>query len=416
MVLFLWVIVLVTMAWSVDQTTGGNQAGVTSVTGESWLVHLNRPFSESSMGKTGHLGPPPPRPGEEAARPFPAFAISVTSQSVTLHGSDLYRLNCQGCHGESGQGAPPEINSVINPVRATSVRLVMERMKATGMDISQADAVNLAQQANVSLLRRLHNGGQNMPPFPHLSEAEIRSLVAYLKQLAGIPGAASQQVAVQESQIRIGEHIVKSTCHICHSATGADPEPQQIWDGAIPPLSALPTRKGQPDFIRKVTHGAPILMGTPPMLYRGRMPVFYYLSEQEAVDVYLYLTTSPLSAPEDKSTPMVLSKQNAALSGGPPALSSAGTKGIASSGPEALQASSEYTLRTIALLGGVALFVSLLLAGGLGFTIYEFKRLSAESDRRRIARANAYILSFPARQWALRSKVGREGNLGKIAR
>ena len=304
MVLFLWVIVLVTMASSADQTTSGNKAGVTSVTGESWLVHLNRPLSETSMGKTGHLGPPAPAPGEQATRSLPS-AISVTSQSVTLHGSDLYRMNCQGCHGESGQGTPPEINSVINPVRATSVRLVMERMKATGMDISQADAVKLAQQANVSLLQRLHNGGQNMPVSPHLTEAEIRSLVAYLKQLAGVPGATSEQVAVQESHLRIGEHIVKSTCHTCHSATGADPEPQQVWDGAIPPLSALPTRKSQPEFIRKVTHGAPIVMGTPPMLYRGRMPVFYYLSEQEAADVYLYLTNYPPSEP-DNSTTIVL--------------------------------------------------------------------------------------------------------------
>jgi len=416
-VLFLWVIVLATTAWSLDQTTGGNQAVVTSVTDESWLVHLNRPFSETSMGKTGHLGPPPPRPGEGAARWLPAPSISVTSQSVTLQGSDLYRLNCQGCHGESGEGAPPEINSVINPVRATSVTLVMERMKATGMDISRADAMKLAQQANVSLLQRLHNGGQNMPPFPHLTAAEIRSLVAYLKQLAGVPGAAAEQVAVRESSVRIGEHIVKSTCHTCHSATGAGPEPQQIWDGAIPPLSALPTRKTQPEFIRKVTHGAPILMGTPPMLYRGRMPVFYYLSEQEAADAYLYLTTYPPSEPEDKSTPIVLSKQNASSSGAPPAQSSAsGSKGIAGRGPEPLQASSKYTVRTVALLVGVALFVSLLLAGGMGFTIYEFKRLSAESERRKIARAKAYILGFPVRQQGLRSRVASEGNLGKIAR
>jgi mono/diheme cytochrome c family protein len=178
------------------------------------------------------------------------------------------------------------------------------------MDISQADVVKLA---HVSLLQRLHDGGQSMPAFPHLTEAEIRSLVAYLKQLAGVPGAASEQIAVQESPVRIGEHIVKSTCHTCHSATGADPEPHQIWDGAIPPLSALPTRKSQPEFIRKVTYGAPILMGTPPMLYRGRIPVFYYLSEQEAADVYLYLTTYPPSEPEGKSTSIALSKQNATL-------------------------------------------------------------------------------------------------------
>ena len=132
MALCLAVAMLVTRSLSLGQTAESKQASVTSVTGESWLVHLNRSFSETSMGKTGHLGPPAPGPGEEAARWLPASLISVRSQSVTLHGSDLYRLNCQGCHGESGQGAPPEINSVINPVWATSVRLVMERIRPLG--------------------------------------------------------------------------------------------------------------------------------------------------------------------------------------------------------------------------------------------------------------------------------------------
>ena len=150
---------------------------MTPVSGESWLVHLNRSFNETSMGKTGHLGPPAPAPGETASPWQPDLTDSAASQTVTLHGSDLYRLNCQGCHGESGQGAPPEINSVINPVRATSVALVMARMKTAGMDISRADAVKLAQQSNAALLQRLHKGGQNMPPFPHLNEAEIRSLL-----------------------------------------------------------------------------------------------------------------------------------------------------------------------------------------------------------------------------------------------
>ena len=76
---------------------------------------------------------------------------------------------------------------------------------------------------------------------------------------------------------------------------GPDPGPQQLLDGAIPPLNTLTTRKSQPEFIQKVTVGAPILMGTPPLLCRGRMPVFYYLSEEEAADAYLYLTRYPPS-------------------------------------------------------------------------------------------------------------------------
>src|SRR5271166_3901823 len=229
---------------------GSKDIAVTAVTGESWLTHLNRPFGETSMGRTGRLGPPAPAPAEEAARWLPASSSNVTTQVVTLHGSDLYRLNCQGCHGESGQGAPPEINSVINPVRSTSVALVMARMKTVGMDISRADAAQLAKQSSTALLQRLHNGGQDMPPFLHLNDTEVRSLVAYLKQLAGVPGAEAEQVTVKESPVRVGEHIVKSTCHTCHSATGLDPSPQQLLDGAIPPLNTLTARKSRPEFIQ----------------------------------------------------------------------------------------------------------------------------------------------------------------------
>jgi mono/diheme cytochrome c family protein len=168
-------------------------------------------------------------------------------------------------------------------------------MKTAGMDMSSAAAAQLARQANSALQLRLHQGGESMPPFPHLSEAEIRALSAYLKQLAQLPGAESQQLTVQESRLRVGEHIVKSTCQTCHSAVGLDPTPRQLLDGAIPPLSSLTARVTLPALVRKVTQGAPIVMGEPAIACRGRMPVFSYLTEDEASDVYLYLTKYPPS-------------------------------------------------------------------------------------------------------------------------
>jgi mono/diheme cytochrome c family protein len=279
------------------QTVGTKDATVTAVEGESWLRHLHRAFDETNMGKTWELGPPAFMPWEQPPHWQPELSVGFTTSIVTLHGSDLYRLNCQGCHGGSGIGAPPEINSVINPVRATSVAFIMARAKKTGQDVSRVDATDLAKQAKVLLMERFHKGGQDMPPFPQLSEAEIRSIVAYLEQLSDVPGAERSQIAVKESTYRVGEHIVKSTCHICHSAAGSNPDPQQLLEGAIPPLSTLTTRTTLPDFIRKVTKGASIIMGTPPFSYRdsyrGRMPVFRYLSADEAADAYLYLTLYP---------------------------------------------------------------------------------------------------------------------------
>jgi len=230
------------------QTAGTKGISVTAVEGESWISFLHRPFGETRMAKTWTLGPAPPRPGEEAPSWQLDLSPGYTARTITLHGSDLYRLSCRGCHGEAGHGAPPEINSIIGPVQATSVAGTMERMKKAGREMSRSDVTAVAKESTVLLHQRLHVGGQHMPP-PTLSEGEIRSLVPYLEQLSDVRGAEENQIAVKESSYRVGEHIVKSTCHICHSATGPNPNPKQILGGAIPPLSTLTTRVNLPESV-----------------------------------------------------------------------------------------------------------------------------------------------------------------------
>jgi len=110
---------------------------------------------------------------------------------------------------------------------------------------------------------------------------------------ADVRGAADKQFTVRESAYRVGEHIVKSTCHVCHNAVGPNPSPSEMLEGAIPPLSTLTTRVTLPDFVRKVTHGSPIVEGTPPTPYRGRMPVYPYLTQDEAAAAYQYLILYP---------------------------------------------------------------------------------------------------------------------------
>lgn len=354
---------------------------ISPVEGESWLTHLHRSFDDTSMGKTGRLGPATP------ANDGSLLPIAATQHSEIMHGEDVYRMNCRGCHGEAGLGAPPEINSVINPVRSTSAALMIARMKQTGMEISRSDADKMAVQSRDALLQRIHKGGKDMPAFPQIDEAEVRALMAYLKLLADVPGAKSEQLAVTESPLRVGEQIVKSTCHICHSAAGANPTADQMMAGAIPPLSVLTTRVTQAQLVRKVTQGATVEMGTPVEPYRGRMPVFYYLTEQEAADVYSYLSTY---RPEQKEPVSVVMASIAPTSGGggnPP-----GPRVLAASlapdrtGAKAAQASE--LSESLVLLAVVAMLVSLLLAGGVGFTLRECMRLSAIRDRR-VAKAKA---------------------------
>ncbi|MGC2110969.1 MAG: c-type cytochrome [Candidatus Korobacteraceae bacterium] len=359
-------------------TPTGAAPAVTPVSGESWLNHLHRSFGDTSMCKTGRLGPPPSQAGD-AAQP-PVALLRFPAQTVSLHGADLYRINCQGCHGDAGLGAPPEINSVINPVRATSVSLVLARMKERGMEMSRADATELATQSKTALLERLHKGGESMPPFTHLSEAEIASLVGYLGQLADIPGAQGQQVSVAESPARIGEHIVKSTCHTCHDATGANPTPQQLEDGAIPPLETLAARVRPSEFVRKVTAGAPIVMGTPPTPHRGRMPVFYYLTDDEAADVYFYLTLYPPKQTADSEPAIALSQQSHPA-GGPSTPAEPKLAPVAINlAVQPAEPARATTMEIVLLLAGLVSMVILMVAGGIALTIHEFRRLSADSE------------------------------------
>jgi mono/diheme cytochrome c family protein len=355
---------------------------VTAVTGVSWLTHLHRTFDETSMGKTGRLGPAVPIQQEQDQSSSTRW--SDASPTITLHGVDLYRLNCRGCHGESGLGAPPEIYSVISPVRASSTVAIMARMKTAGMDITRSDAAKLAQQSKAVLLQRLHNGGQDMPSFPHLNDPEVRSLVAYLKQLASVPGAENEQLAVTESRVHVGEHIVKSTCHICHSATGENPTPQQLSDGAIPPLSTLTTRTNRAQFIRKVTKGAPVVMGMLALVCRGRMPVFYYLSEDEAADAYLYLTLAPPgnhadpsipSVAEDRPGPAVSNTQSII----PASLAADPEPAKTSQPPQAAE------MENAAFLPVAGLLVTLLIATCFAVTVLEMKRLASEGKGPRTA-------------------------------
>jgi hypothetical protein len=150
---------------------------ITPVQGASWLTHIHRSFDQTSMGKsTGIYGPKAPMPGDWPPRAQVTPGTNLAGQRTTMNGEDLYRLKCRPCHGLFGVGAAPEIHSVIDPVRATSARLYVERMRKLGVDIDVNNATALAKQARLTLFDRLHKGGTDMPPpDPRLRQLRRRS-------------------------------------------------------------------------------------------------------------------------------------------------------------------------------------------------------------------------------------------------
>ena len=249
------------------------------------------------MGSTGVWGPTP----ESYKAPPVDFTSSQTlGRPAVLSGGEIYRLSCEACHKADGNGAPPEIPAVIGPVQATSALFMERRMKERGHPISAAFARELASGSQKDLLARLKNGGQKMPAFGYLTPAEIHALIGYLDKLAGVPGDG-KAFTVTEPSARVGELLVKGTCHICHDATGPWPSPEEFLQGSIPPIAGFTSRKTLPELVWKVRHGAPVVMGPLQLEYRGRMPVFDYLTDDEVASAYLYLMTYPPGETADGS-------------------------------------------------------------------------------------------------------------------
>jgi mono/diheme cytochrome c family protein len=267
---------------------------VTPVAGPSWLKYLNLTYRDSSLGRgSGRYGPPPtePRPAERDSPPS-----VVAGQSAVLRGADLYRLNCQACHREEGTGSPPEIKSILDLVQGSSFELVRRQLQQEGVAAGAATIRTQVSAARKELFRRIREGGQRMPPLAHLEEADIDQLYAYLSELAKTPN--SKELSPRTvSWPRLGEHVVKGTCHICHDATGPRPtHDAMLLQGVIPSLTVLVTDNPQVEFIRKARSGAPAFEGRALFHYRGRMPVFYYLRDEELAAAYDYLVAYPPEA------------------------------------------------------------------------------------------------------------------------
>ena len=287
---------------SIVSADGGSTAAplpptVTPVRGPSNLERVGLTMATSAMGRTGLWGPP--ANANPASLPGITYSENMTRPS-RLSGADLYRLDCQACHQADGGGSPPEINALVGPVQATSAAVMAERMKKMGRPITAAFAQQLATSSRKDLLDRLKNGGQKMPPFSHLTGQEVQALVAYLELLAKVPGAEKRQLAVTEPVVRIGELLSKGTCHICHAASGRWPNPEQLLQGAVPPLGSIATERSMFQVIRKVRYGTPVVMGRASVSSRGRMPVFNYLKDDEVASAYLYLLIYPPNSSESK--------------------------------------------------------------------------------------------------------------------
>ena len=289
------------LEWQGAPQTKTQEPVVTPVAGPSWLNRLGLTYRDSSLGRgAATYGPPPTQPTygpPTTQRPSqPSAAPLAVGRPVVLSGADLYRLNCQSCHGAEGTGTPPRSSPFLGSFKGRRSNWCASTCSSRERPPLESAAQAEATRAKTDLYHRIQKGGQRMPALAHLQEADIDVLYTYLTELAGSPDASAQSRRTT-SWARLGEHVVKGTCHICHDAVGPRPSGDALLlKGTIPPFTTLLEDKPVVDFVKKVRSGAPVMTGDPVFHYRGRMPVFSYLQDVEVAAVYMFLVAYPPQA------------------------------------------------------------------------------------------------------------------------
>jgi mono/diheme cytochrome c family protein len=285
-------------------------SGVSAVRGPSVLTRLHLSIDDTSFGKLGGDGPA--RPAREEPMPrdhgrsgpgggmfawmfrrTAGTSDAAASEPFTIAGADLYRMSCQSCHGPDGQGSAPEINSLVGPVRGTSLALLVQQMREHDRPVDESFLRGVAEGAGADLRQRLREGGQKMPSFTYLSAPEVGALVGYLQRMVDIPDAPASDPPLTISAARAGEDVVKGTCHVCHDATGPGRH-AMMMQGATPSLAAMATEETLEGLVAKVREGiTPPMMGMMMSGGASKMPKLPYLTPQELAAAMRYLRAYP---------------------------------------------------------------------------------------------------------------------------
>ncbi len=239
---------------------------VTAPTGASLIAKLKTGVDWTTFGRAGE--------GQEASATLGAkpAGSSWLRDGFELTGADLYRLDCRSCHGPDAKGS----RSGIPPLQDAFAR--------------SGDTKAGPDEGELRVRHRLLTGGNVMPPFNHLTSQEVNVLLGYLHWLANGAKGTPPSAQVHQPADRVGEHIVKSTCQVCHDAVSG-PWRQPVDQQTVVPLTQMTELLSVKQFVRKVRTGSPVA-GNP----HGRMPRLGYLSPQELEAAYVYLTAYPPKA------------------------------------------------------------------------------------------------------------------------
>ncbi len=162
--------------------------------------------------------------------------------------------------------------------------MARKRMEARGLDVDDDVIQQVTELAEASLRDRFQHGGKNMPSFEYLRADEVEALFGYLEKLASVPATKRDGLLVPESAARVGEHIVRGTCHVCHDATGPGSGHATMTRGILPSLASIPRDHSLSGVVHQVQYGS---CSTMKVTGGDVMPAYPYFTEEEIAALYL---------------------------------------------------------------------------------------------------------------------------------
>jgi len=123
-----------------------------------------------------------------------ALMISALSAAAAPNGKALYEQNCSSCHGLDGNGG-------------------------VGIPLSLPSFLNSVPDAYLAKTIRHGRPGRVMPPYPHLSDAQIKAIVGHLRSYAPGNVPATLDVLVK-GDIKRGKTLYDQHCSSCHGVNG----------------------------------------------------------------------------------------------------------------------------------------------------------------------------------------------------
>ena len=219
------------------------------------------------------------------------LALRASGQPDIPAGERVFRDNCVVCHGATGDGQGMATHHFKTPPRDLTKGRFKFRSTASGQIPSDADLVR-------TIVRGIPSTG--MVPQDHLSDDEVRAVIAFVKSLSprfgdgkaprvlAIPAAPP---ATPEAVARGARVYVKGECAECHGkdARGDGPSAKDLSvrpsDLTRRPLKGGPTAG---DIVRTLLTG---LDGTP-------MPSYYQVLEDDELWDLAYWLDSRAGPPE----------------------------------------------------------------------------------------------------------------------